>query len=360
MTDIQFLDLIASLIFIYFLLCLISNSAFEIFSSVLKMRPELLRNWLEKTFGSDANHFLKNELLDGLSKDGEAPSYMKAKDFTSALIDLITGKTDTVPTMAEIKKSLQETSNTLPAELRRSLLVMIAKAEAKAKSQMPGSATPIDGYLHFVEQVEDWFDGMMERLSGSYKRRSMKWTAGIAAAIVLSMNVDTLSLITYFHSNKDVTARIAESAYKATHDTIYQKRFEVKVKSLADADDMDSTELLAAQGQASDSENLARATRAVGEIRNLQEQIGSFIPLGWRVAEFSQYCMKHYGKKDFRLDGLCLFLISKLTGLVLTILAIMLGAPFWFDVLTKVANIRNSLKPLTAQQTRDKVAKKQS
>ena len=37
-----------------------------------------------------------------------------------------------------------------------------------------------------------------------------------------------------------------------------------------------------------------------------------------------------------------LLLFSKITGLLATILAIMLGAPFWFDVLNKVSNLRST------------------
>ncbi len=39
-------------------------------------------------------------------------------------------------------------------------------------------------------------------------------------------------------------------------------------------------------------------------------------------------------------------LLIKLAGIVLTSLAIQLGAPYWFDMLNRVVNIRNTgLKP---------------
>ena len=41
---------------------------------------------------------------------------------------------------------------------------------------------------------------------------------------------------------------------------------------------------------------------------------------------------------------------QKVFGLLITIFAVTLGAPFWFDVLSKVANLRNSIKPLKSEE----------
>ena len=44
-------------------------------------------------------------------------------------------------------------------------------------------------------------------------------------------------------------------------------------------------------------------------------------------------------------------LFIKLIGWIITILAISLGAPFWFDILNKVASIRSSgTKPASASR----------
>ena len=37
-----------------------------------------------------------------------------------------------------------------------------------------------------------------------------------------------------------------------------------------------------------------------------------------------------------------MLLFSKITGLLVTILAIMMGAPFWFDLLNKISNLRGT------------------
>jgi hypothetical protein len=61
-----------------------------------------------------------------------------------------------------------------------------------------------------------------------------------------------------------------------------------------------------------------------------------YIPIGWPDKEYA------LSKKQ---TGECWYVLKKTGGLLMTILAICLGAPFWFDVLSKVANLRSSLKP---------------
>jgi hypothetical protein len=41
-------------------------------------------------------------------------------------------------------------------------------------------------------------------------------------------------------------------------------------------------------------------------------------------------------------------LLLKLLGYLITAAAVSMGAPFWFDVLNKVSNLRSTLKPLVA------------
>lgn len=67
-------------------------------------------------------------------------------------------------------------------------------------------------------------------------------------------------------------------------------------------------------------------------IKNASASIEGTIPLGWSKAEF----IPAPGSNLFFL------LVAKIIGLAATVLAIMMGAPFWFDVLNKVSNLRSS------------------
>jgi len=64
------------------------------------------------------------------------------------------------------------------------------------------------------------------------------------------------------------------------------------------------------------------------------------IPLGWNRNVFNDNQGKFYLPLVF----------LKLIGLAATVLAIMMGAPFWFDVLNKISNLRGSGAKPVAQK----------
>jgi hypothetical protein len=61
----------------------------------------------------------------------------------------------------------------------------------------------------------------------------------------------------------------------------------------------------------------------------------SGLPLGWSKNELRD---PGSGKYSWKL------ILSKITGLLATVLAVMMGAPFWFDVLNKISNMRSAGK----------------
>ena len=72
------------------------------------------------------------------------------------------------------------------------------------------------------------------------------------------------------------------------------------------------------------------------------------LPFGWNNLNGLQLHAKDARSKFF-------LVLSKITGLTATILAIMLGAPFWFDLLNKITNLRGTgNKPVSSTGSSDK------
>lgn len=164
-------------------------------------------------------------------------------------------------------------------------------------------------------EVEQWYNNAMDRLQGAYKRSIHRFLLIIAALLTLVLGVDTL--------------RIARSL----------------------ARDANLRTLVA-----------ARATAAVAEGSPLTPQAGASAPITSTAqlagAEFETFA-ELYGYGDvmdmWQEDGRTAaagkpeqitwghwlgLLLAKLVGLALTAFAVSLGAPFWFDILKQVANIR--------------------
>jgi len=127
----------------------------------------------------------------------------------------------------------------------------------------------------------------------------------VSTIVVLGLNADSVAISRYLYNNPETRAKIAAQAYKTTQDSVLQK----KIDSLAQKPE--TKEL--AQSLKENQEQLKQG------ITTLKE---SGIPLGW----------------DDKNNNETFF--TRVAGLIATILAIMQGAPFWFDLLNKISNIR--------------------
>jgi hypothetical protein len=147
--------------------------------------------------------------------------------------------------------------------------------------------------IQFRRSVEEWFDDAMERVSGWYRRRVQLMMWAFAALIVIPLNVDTIRIAQNLWSEDTVRAAVVARADAAT--------------------------------QSTDLHEFAQDVDAIDQLE---------IPIGWGVED------RPSGATDWLLVAL-----FKALGLVLTAAALTLGAPFWFDMLSKVARIRSAGAP---------------
>jgi hypothetical protein len=135
--------------------------------------------------------------------------------------------------------------------------------------------------------IEKWYNDTMDRVSGWYKRQVQVIILILGILIVVSLNVDTFSIASNLSSNAAVRATVVS----------------------------------AVQGKANLPSNNDLST-----LNKDFEQIQSII--GW-----SSLPTDFWGW------------VLKITGLLVTIFAISLGAPFWFDVINNFINLRSSGPP---------------
>lgn len=132
------------------------------------------------------------------------------------------------------------------------------------------------------ERLSGWFDEGMTRVSGWYKRQAKVWIFLIAAAVTMSTNASTIHIAEELWRNDALRTQIAAQAQAAAH----------------------------------------------GEVAKLEtgnmERLEAF-PIGWKELPA--------GPLEF---------FKSLLGWLITAAAVSLGAPFWFDLLGKVANLRGS------------------
>jgi len=153
------IEVLIGLALVYLLLALIVTAFTEWFASLFGFRSRNLRvavrQMLDGATGSaNTNRFFAHPRIVALSEGIRAPSYIPAKAF------------------AEVVKDLAGSS----------------KAESAKMPLLGSEASPT------VEQLEERFLDTMNRASGWYKRKAIKMSVFWAAIVVVAANADTIDI----------------------------------------------------------------------------------------------------------------------------------------------------------------------
>ena len=235
------------------------------------------------------------------------PSYIPATNFSSAIIDLVlrgpAGAQSPYPVPPLTIASLKSAATTFSDEtVKRVLLSAIDTANGQVEKVRAS--------------IEDWFNGTMERASGWYKRRTQLFLFVIGLIVAIVLNVDAITIVKRLSTDQTLTAAVVAQARQATKN--------------------DST---------------ATAPVDVSKIKSGLEALG--IPMGWVTGSPDGWLIPapqggctedHKACIKFK-DGLGVWgWVEIAIGWLITALAVMLGAPFWFDVLSKFITIRSTIK----------------
>ena len=302
--NLQIIEVVIGIIFVYLLLSLLITSIQELISGFLKLRSKQLAKAVKRMLSDDEEDvnnllgkFYDHYLIKYLSKDkNHRPSYLSSKDFAKAITDILKN----APDAEDIKKSITDGINSLKdGDTKKLLLSFWNESEQKIEK--------------FTKSIENWYDATMERVTGWYKRLIQKYILFVGLAIAIIFNADSLMIYKILSTDQVKRTMLADMA--TNYVQLYQ---EVK-------DTTDKTDLIKKYKNVdAQLDSLSNATSILG--------------LGWSKSETNRmFCPTGFitGVRDW---------VLKLLGWIVTALAVSLGAPFWFDLLSKIINIRNSGK----------------
>jgi hypothetical protein len=222
----------------------------------------------------------------------------------------------------------------------------------------------------FIRSLENWYDDSMDRISGWYKRRVQVILFLIGMTIAITFNVDIIKITGKLSTDKDAREKILELAiaeaesYKgksaqpestdaattnARLDSTYRKKIEA-VKVSIDTSVIKANQILALGwgdfGMHKDSAEVMK-----GYLRKERERIGRLKKENPKIVILPiqktpiQILHGLYDEHPFKYKVSYILQESflspaKFAGLLLTAIAVCLGAPFWFDLLNKIINIR--------------------
>jgi hypothetical protein len=189
-----------------------------------------------------------------------------------------------------------------PGHTKESLLVLIDKTKREA-AMISGQVTSAEHQIERLRgNIEAWFETTMDRVTGWYKRWQQIVSLMIACVLVAVANADTIML-----------------ARRLTRDNAFRASVVAEV---------DRATQINAAGPTANNPNL----RAL-----LSDSESLALPLGWIRPQRQAGPDPEAGEQ---VPGDLGGWVVKLIGLSISALAVSLGAPFWFDVLTRITNIR--------------------
>ncbi len=297
------IDIAIGLSFLYFLLGLIASSLNELIQTKLQSRSKELHkaiiNFLDRDWDEIGKKVVESPYVRSLHADDKKfPSYIPSSSFAQGIIDVIKGAEDLPNTIPEIRKQIKSNE------------IIKGDAQVWLLGLLDRSYENVQG---FYLKIEESYNDAMDRVSGWYGRKAKRniLILGIITSILL--NIDTIDITQSLWKNKE-----SAKAFSA-----------IVVSSMDRIEKTDDIEIKDGKGNL-----LFSAENEPGKnITNVVAEIGNFpIPLGWNANS-----LKFFGEPKWGW-----VLLSKIGGWAITALAIFLGAPFWFDLLSKIVNLRGT------------------
>lgn len=378
------LNVVIGLIFIYLLYSLFATVLIEIIATKLGLRARNLKEAVDRMLNDEAvrphrswigdklyrfwdsvrlmknpknprvENFYDHPEIKYLGSSGlfKNPSAFKAFSFAKTLMYLLNGSGPVNATNIE---------NELKTSAPKILGPETAKYVLSLWEDCKGNVD------NFKLQLEGWFDRTMEQATEWYKRKIQMLLLILGFILAWVFNADTIAIIkklstdnnareqmvqlatAYVDKNPNISANAVPAAVEDTSvdDKERQKRLAslLSVKKELETDIQNANSLLGAGGSfLPDTLNMWDAKALLAIDTDLLPEADKIIKLdngNWQCVygSFSKICY------FVRVGG------KHMWGFLITAIAISLGAPFWFDLLNKVMQLRASLKQPTNSKT---------
>ncbi len=201
-------------------------------------------------------------------------------------------------------------------------------------------------------KIDFWFTTRMTELSDSYKRNIQYLSFGLGLLLTLMLNIDALHLARSFWDDPSVRTAINTAAITTISDGTLQQNTNTAGSTQTSNETLEQPQAESTQ-EPSASGNLGNlATMSVDVQRSIDNLLALRLPIGWEFTIVEEGCTAdEAGLVSPRCDdkrnawnflpgnnpSWLTLLIVKFIGWGITAVAISQGAPFWFDLLNRLA-----------------------
>ncbi len=369
------LDVVIGLVFIFLLYSLLATIIQELIAHIFHLRARMLvkalRTMLEDRNDKKGNRLVRlvNHLKNNMkhincplpentltrafykhpsikylaqSSYKSKPSYIGTENFSSTLIKILRGEdyNGTYPQMNAIDATLFRHGRVSVGQIQNA--VIGEETLSQLRQLYIDAQKDID---RFKLLLEKWYDDTMDRVSGWYKRQTQWILILIGFALAAAINIDTIAVYRTLAKDKKAREQIVQMAIEAN------KQYASIVDTLRKKT-RDTSQITSYKTERGDS-TVNTITRTITQnpsdtflLKNYQnlmkesDEAQTVLGLGW--------------SKPNKYQSSGWFIVF--LGWLITALAISLGAPFWFDLLNKIVQLRSAgPKPSEAPKTNDAV-----
>jgi len=239
-------------------------------------------------------------------------------------------------------------------------LTLITGSPALAGLPVSGATPLLQGAVNSMQaeagKLEAWFNATMDRVSARFTTYIRLWTVAFAAALALGTGLNTVTLLSDLYTNSAFREAISGSATQmmglagnvlpnGPQDAATTRYTDAVTKAIADSSAKADT-----TPSGIDSENAARAwlTAHVSDTTQQSAALSAFDKalMNERVQDATavrtilttaSFDIRQFGWKQGQPYG------PQIPGALVTAALLSLGAPFWFNMLKQLTNLRPTL-----------------
>lgn len=399
--DNNILDILISLVLIYALLSILVSILVEWWNSYRKTRSLFLRKVIYQLLEDPLNiHFgalfYQHYMIEGLYDEQrkKSPQYISSKMFSEVLIDIIanrklhdqpitlTGQSGALGKQYELDQNHQRLSvmdrfekgldSLKPSPFTDTLRSFLDKSKDMDDPQ--GTAPNKKSYDNLKGLLSFWYDDYMDRMSGRYKEQQRFNFRAFGFIVAIALNVDSIHLVKILSLNDNLRNKLVTTA----------ERVATNYEALSDSARQNNTELLRAFHQAIPDSVINDTTKtkikhlgnlaekeipSLKKIINVNDSLNALyivkadsvlgiasaldLPIGWDP-ESAPLSWSNKKTSPPEGDGILAYTFRRnqggknipvyLLGVFISGIALSFGAPFWFETLVKLINIRRTGK----------------
>jgi hypothetical protein len=311
----EILEVAIGLVFVYVMAALVCSAFREGIAKLTNVRARTLEAELKVLLKSED---LLKKLYDsqlirppmGRTRP-KKPKQILTEDFVTALVDTLLDMDKGDPKFAGIEKSINDIEN---VEIRNVLLSAINGA----RTRIGKWGVKLDAAR---KSMEHWFDNSMGKLTELYKKETREVIFVVGFLLCVFLNLDTIMMVKTLYQNEALRSTVAAAAVEKSEQELRVPGGKKVTKTII-------------------TDTAKTLEKEVEDLREGLEQLG--FPIGWKFGVTLAEDPRALPDDDDTLNW-----IYKILGILITTVAISLGAPFWFDLLRKLVSFRRQMKTTT-------------